>query len=138
MSKPSNHTPNPGDGFEVSDIKVKLVVYAGIATVLTVLGSIGVSFMFTTFLASDNREYMSDDEYVRVKANEKDWTDSIRLQSTPVAEMEEYIARSASALNSYGLVDDATSTYRIPVDEAITLVVEQGALPKLKAPGSAQ
>lgn len=136
MHKPSSHVPNPDDGYEVSDVKVNFIVYAAIAGVLATLGSVGVSFMYTKFLVSDNREYISEDKYTKYPQKETDWSDPVRLQMTPEKDLEAYRAHSAYRSESYGRVSESPEVYHIPVSEAINLVVEKGTLPAFKVPES--
>jgi hypothetical protein len=48
------------------------------------------------------------------------------LQTDPAKEMEELRAEEDAILGSYGWVDEAGGIARIPIDRAITLIVESG------------
>ena len=49
-----------------------------------------------------------------------------RLQSTPPRDMNELRAQEREALTTYGWVDPATGVARIPIDRAMSLLVERG------------
>jgi hypothetical protein len=49
-----------------------------------------------------------------------------RLQSSPPRDMDEMRAQDREALTTYGWVDPAAGVARIPVDRAISIVVEKG------------
>jgi hypothetical protein len=49
-----------------------------------------------------------------------------RLQSAPPRDMEELRAQDREALTTYGWVDPARGIARIPVDRAMSIVVEKG------------
>ena len=137
MHKPSNHVPNPDDGFEVSDVKVTWIVYAAIAGVLAVIGSIGVSFMYTKFLISEKRGYTYKNNSTHGGSNETDWTDPVHLQRTPEKDLKAYRAHSADRSASFGRVSESPEVYYIPVNEAINLVIDKGSLPTFDVAESA-
>jgi hypothetical protein len=49
-----------------------------------------------------------------------------RLQSAPPADMDEMRARDKQALTTYGWVDQANGVARIPIDRAMSIVLEKG------------
>ncbi len=49
-----------------------------------------------------------------------------RLQVAPVEDLARYQAAQASALNSYGWVDQQAGVVRIPIDRAMNLLLERG------------
>ena len=49
-----------------------------------------------------------------------------RLQSTPPRDMEELRAREREALTTYGWADPAAGVARIPIDRAMSILVERG------------
>jgi len=49
-----------------------------------------------------------------------------RLQSTPPRDMDELRAQDREALTTYGWVDQAGGVARIPIDRAMSILVEKG------------
>ena len=133
MFKPSTHVAIPEDGYEKTDVKAKLIVLATIASVIATLFSIFIAFLFTIFLVSDAREYTPEGSYQGVANQASDWTDPSHLQATPETDLDTYKAHSSAKSASFGKSSDSAEVYHIPVDEALNLVAEEGALPDLKA-----
>jgi hypothetical protein len=52
-----------------------------------------------------------------------------RLQSAPPRDMDELRSQDKEALGSYGFVDQAGSVARIPIDRAMSIVLEKGVGP---------
>ena len=138
MFKPSAHVPNPKDGYEKSDVTVMWVVYAAIGGAIFTAGSILVAVFYTTFLISDSPNYLPEGKYTPVAPMATDWTDPTRLQGIPAEEMIEHDIHAEHMKNTPGIVDKDAGIYRISVDDAINLVIENGALPKLKASEGAE
>ncbi len=57
-----------------------------------------------------------------------------RLQTTPAADLRKLRAREHEILASYGWVDRAAGTVRIPIDRAMELLLERGLPPTPTAP----
>jgi hypothetical protein len=49
-----------------------------------------------------------------------------RLQSTPPRDMDELRAEDREALTTYGFVDKAGGVAHIPIDRAMSIIVEKG------------
>ena len=56
-----------------------------------------------------------------------------RLQVAPVEDLAHYQAAQASALNSYGWVDQKAGVVRIPIDRAMDLLLERGLPARARA-----
>ena len=52
-----------------------------------------------------------------------------RIQVDPVRELNEVRVEQSDAANSYGWVDRSHGVVHIPIDEAMKLILERGALP---------
>jgi hypothetical protein len=52
-----------------------------------------------------------------------------RLQSAPPRDMDELRSQDKEALGSYGFVDQAGGVARIPIDRAMSIVLEKGVGP---------
>ena len=138
MFKPSVHVPNPEDGYEKTDVTVMWVLYTTIGVAVCTAASILVSLFFTKFLISDSPNYVPENSYTHVAPQEGDWADPVRLQGEPAGDLIAHDKDAELLKTTFGAVNEEAGVYHIPVEDAITLVIENGALPTLKASEGAE
>lgn len=144
-----NHNPAHGDpahpvhedvNFEASDINTRSILlsllYLGIAVVITFAVTI-VIFRFTSARA----EHSDSDMPPSHQGVGPTFPPEPRLQGVPghvndpQQDHRDKIAADEKANQSYGWVDKQAGTARIPVDEAMKIIVSKG-LPSVPAPAA--
>jgi len=126
---------NPGVSYEPreADLRVVLAFLAalGLASVMVLLVLWG---MFSYFRAksAERGPLPSPRMYTSPPG-----VPQPRLQPNPVADYDAYRLSASETLNSYGWVDQKAGIARIPIEQAMDLVVERGLPWKMPAPGTA-
>jgi hypothetical protein len=126
MHNESNHVANPDDGYEISDVKVKVVLIAGVAMVIFTLISFAVSFMYGKVLTADSRAAVSNYTPSALAEEHNEWNSDVRLQANPAAALKDHNAEQHLRSIGFGAVSESPAIYHIPLDEALDLVAEQG------------
>jgi hypothetical protein len=123
MSAP-DASSNPDVQFEKEDIRA--------TPVLKFLVGIAVTSVVTCFLLlafyRGMRSYVAarQPEPPHMRFEEDREAPAPRLQDRPDLDLQDVRAREDRILNTYGWVDKSRGIVRIPVDEAMKLVAEQG------------
>ena len=126
MHKPSTHQANPDDGFELSDVQVKVILGSGLAMVILAAVSFGVSFMYIKMLVADQRPTISEYEPSVFEGEHNAWDSDVRLQVSPPASLQEHLAEQAAVSGSFGILSESPIIYRVPVNKALDHVAEHG------------
>ena len=126
MHNKSTHVANPDDGYEISDVKVKVILIAGVFMVALTLVSFAVSFMYGKMLNSDTRKPISDYEQSEMAAPHNEWRSDVRLQSDPAAELKVHVHAQHETSVAWGPLSESPEIYRIPINEALNHVAEHG------------
>lgn len=117
--------PASGSGHEHTDASVSLIVkYSLWLAVSAVLVHIGMWLVFYVFV--DQRMNVGTPEFPLAIEQGPRLPAGPRLQAQPVNEMYEFRLRENAVLGSYGWVDREAGTVRIPITDAMRLVVERG------------
>ncbi|PCJ64438.1 MAG: hypothetical protein COA73_04025 [Candidatus Hydrogenedentota bacterium] len=138
MSKHDAHIkPHPGDtrstelGYEVSDVNVKGIILSGVAMVISCV----IAFVFSIFVAKSMKDgdwgaRLSDVDVSPLLEGQEvihnEWVSGVRLEAKPGVLVGELNAEAHAELNTMGTQSESPLIYRIPVDQAIDLVVEHG------------
>jgi hypothetical protein len=118
----------PGAGYEHTDANVWIIVKFALWLVISAaIIHVGVVVMFGLFV--EQRESAAEPEFPLAVGTELRLPAHPRLQRFPANEALETRQRDAAALETYGWVDQAAGTVRIPITEAMRLTVERGLLP---------
>jgi hypothetical protein len=126
-----------GSGHEHTDANVWMIVQfaiwlfaAAVATHLLMWG------MFAWFV--DSREAAAPAaEFPLAREQERRLPAGPRLQAIPANEIYEFRQRESAELNNYGWVDRNAGVVRIPIAEAMHLVVQRGLPSRQAAPDGA-
>jgi hypothetical protein len=117
---------------EESDINVRAVVRSGLALVgVAVVVHLSIWLLFSIFERRDAQRNLP----APLAAEEPRVPPAPRLQVTPRLDLQELRAQEDAVLNSYAWVDRDAGVVRIPVSEAMKLVLQRG-LPSREAPGT--
>ena len=120
--------------YEMSDASAKGIVIVGIGlTFLAVLS--GISGYFALKYYTEARPAMSDYVKSPLAGEHMDWTGYVRLQPDPAAELKVHMSDETQAMHVYGKTSEDPPIYRIPVETAIDIIVQNEKLPKFTALG---
>lgn len=128
---------NENNGFEHSDLRPTLVFVSGIVLAVVVTTAFFIGVWVTTSLRARTPIVAEYEPAAIAQQESEGWQSPVRLQDNPGAFLRQHEQREMEALNSFGVVSDDPAIYRIPIDEAIDLVVNRG-LPEFNALGDAE
>jgi hypothetical protein len=121
----------PGVGFEESDVNVIAVGKFGVSMVLATIVAMGlVVGVFNFFRAQEGG-----------KAAYVDPTKTFpqpQLETTPIPELKAVREGEKQVLDNYGWVDQQKGVVRIPIDQAMNMVVQKGMAVRTPVPPSAE
>ena len=114
-------------GFEETDVNVIAVGKVGIALLLVTIAAMAMLVgVFNYFKTSEGGEAISVDP-AKVFPQPQ-------LQKTPIPDLKEVRAAEDQVLNTYGWVDQPKGVVRIPIEQAMDLVVKKGLPVRTAAP----
>jgi hypothetical protein len=116
----TKHTPNHGAGHETSDVNVWAIGKFGIAMVAICLISILLLLGLFKFFQSQEETNMATTIQPRQIFPQP------QLQQQPVLDLKTFRAEEDQVLNSYAWVDRPKGVVRIPIAQAIDLIVQRG------------
>lgn len=118
-------------GYELTDIQIKVVLWFGVSiVVLTFLGYI-VSIFFVKYF---NAQPPISDYVATPVAREtvtQQFPAGTRLQVDPPAALDQRLEDMEYVATTFGVVSEEPEIYRIPVEEAMEIVANEG-LPVFK------
>ena len=124
MSAP--HEPdNPEIAHEESDVNVRAILGFGLALVVAAV-IIHVSLWWLQGLYQRQTERAQMQAYPLAAGQQEQLPPSPRLQEHPPQDMRELRDKQQALLNGYGWVNRDAGVARIPIEEAMRIVVERG------------
>jgi len=119
-----SHTENSSEKkYEVRDAKIRSIVISAIALVsIIVVAFVAVTLLFDSY----DERHTSDAKPASPFTAERPLPPGPRLQVNPEHDLEKFLAQQASLVNSYGWVMEEVGVVRIPVDEAMKIMLERG------------
>jgi hypothetical protein len=107
MKERNHHIPevNPNDGYERSDIDIRQTVWWSVIIILLI--AVSLVFLWEYFISV--REELYYDSVLKPESSK----------------LREVRAHEEELLTSYAVVDSTTGAYRIPIERAIQLIVEE-------------
>jgi hypothetical protein len=125
----------PGAGYEHTDANVWIIGKFALWLVISALIiHVGVGLMFGLFV--DQRQVEGEARFPLAVGTGLRLPAEPRLQRFPANEAYDLRLGEAAELESYGWVDRNAGTVRIPISEAMRLVVERGLPSRAAAPAS--
>lgn len=125
MHKPSTHVANPDDGYELTDIQIKVILVSGVALVVLSAVAFFVSFLFAKMLIAEQRSPVTDYKAAQTTEEHNVWNSDVRLQPNTAATLNAHKTEQADA-DWYGIVSESPAIYRIPVEKALDHTLEYG------------
>jgi hypothetical protein len=137
VAKPQGWPEPDGEGYEKSDVRAKWI---GGAVVFLVIGAIALHFILGVQLrilakSSPTRDAWSSPNrplHAEIPTN------APKLQIFAPADLADFHAREDSELNTYGWISKTQGIVRIPIQEAMNLIVERKLLPVREGTNSLQ
>ncbi|MGH9349227.1 MAG: hypothetical protein ACRD26_18385 [Vicinamibacterales bacterium] len=123
----------PGAGYEHTDATVAIIVkFLLWLAASAVIIHVGLALLFG--LLTTRRIERGEPRFPLAVQEEPRLPPEPRLQRFPREDILNFRLAEESALRSYGWVDKDAGTVRIPIDEAMRLVLERKLLPSRPAP----
>jgi hypothetical protein len=119
------HTVNPDVHHETTDVNVQGVLLFG-AGLFIVAAVVHVLIWVLFGYLSSHEAIHGAREYPLAAAEENRLPPEPRLQTNPREDLRDLRAHEDQVLSSYGWVDKNAGVVRIPIDEAMKIVVEKG------------
>lgn len=122
MDHSHSHNVNAALGHETREVNIKLILLSTLGMVISVLVVCFITVGIFDYLNS----HQAATPPATALARPKEFPPAPRVQEHPWEEYKVLHANEARILNSYGWMDQATGTVRIPIDRAIELTAERG------------
>lgn len=120
--------PRSSPGYETTDVRVRTLLGFGLAIVLQILAAFGGLWLLWQSYQGTAR----NDGAGTTRLSRIDQVPPLpRLQSSPTADYNAFLADQIRSLSGYEWVDREHGIVQIPIEHAITLAVERG-LPQPK------
>ena len=116
---------SPPAGHETSDVYLGGVFVFALGLLVTLVIVHLLTWMLFAFLAKRETAH-SLPQYPLAAGQEERVPPAPRLQANPREELRQLRAAEDAVLNSYGWVDKSQGVARMPIDEAMKLVVQRG------------
>ena len=132
----TGHGTAEQNGYELSDLQLRITLYAGITLVLLTF----IAYVASTFMIryANAQPPISNFELtpMAVEAQSQPFGDGVRLQVVPRRGLAELRQNQQQRATTYSVVSDEPEIYRIPVETALDIVVERGlpSFPVLTTP----
>jgi hypothetical protein len=127
--------PTPEDAeYEHTDIDPGIAT--SFAVWLAIAMALSAGIVYSTFWLFEGRTQTWNQDAVRfpLAAGQAKEPPSPRLQTQPFRDVWQLREGQLERLRSYGWVDQSTGVVHIPIDEAMRLMVERGAVPTRTGP----
>ena len=124
-----------GQKYEVTDAHVKGILIVGL--VLTIVAAASFALGVVIMKWADAQEPATQFEASPLAGKHREWTNDVRLQDHPSAEMDQLRAEQEAAVHATGVLSEEPLVYRISVDDALEIVAEHG-FPDFKAAAAIQ
>jgi hypothetical protein len=121
------HRPSPPTGQKPYDAELDLKSIIGFGVVLVVVTLVVLALMWGMGIVFKEAEEAKDHPpSPMAEALVDPIPPGPRLRSTPPRDLAELRAQDREALTTYGFVDQAGGIARIPIDRAMSIVLEKG------------
>ena len=126
MHEPDDHAPSGNQGYEPTDIQLRIIAYSGVAVVLMTL----IAYIFSTFVVRFVNAQPPISEFeptpMAIEGRSQPFASGVRLQVAAPEAMQGFRAEQYEAATTFGVVSDEPEIFRIPVDTAMDIVAERG------------
>jgi hypothetical protein len=124
MSEPTPHVEPAEHRHAPYDLQLRpVVIFGAVLAGVTILILLGLAWLFQAF---NTRLAHQDVPPSPLAQTRQQLPPEPRLQVAPAQELQHMRAEEEALLHSYGWVDQAAGIVRLPIDRAMTLLVERG------------
>lgn len=133
------HGASANQGYEPSDIQLRIVVWSGVAVVVMTF----VAYIVSTFVVRYVNAQPAISDYqptpMAIEQRSLPFAEGVRLQVDVASALRDVRTEQHEAATTYGVVSDQPEIFRIPVETAMDIVAERGlpAFPVIAAPEAA-
>ena len=121
----TNHVDPPAVQHETSDVNIRGVLAFGLGLIIVAVAlHVGIWLLFQAFAARETARVAP--QYPLAAGQENRLPPEPRLQTNPRQDLKDLRAAEDDVLYQYGWVDKNAGVVRIPIDEAMKLVVQRG------------
>ena len=132
LTPDADTTDNPEVRHETSDVNIRAILGFGLG--LIVVGIFIHFAIYLLFMFFTSREARVAPEFPLAVGQEHRLPPEPRLQTNPRQDLRDLLKQEDDILGHYGWVDRNAGVVRIPIDEAMKLVVQRG-LPSRQGSG---
>ena len=119
---PIDTTP-PQHGYETQDFNIRVVALFALSMIVVLAGSLALmAWLFDIFHATPGGYRL----WGAPLASNPPQPPGPRLQSSPTRDFQEMLRTENTRLQSYGWVDRSAGMVRMPIDQAMQVVLERG------------
>jgi hypothetical protein len=138
-----SHPASQQQGYEVSDLQIKVTLWSGVAVVIMTF----IAYVVSTFVVHYSNAQAPISEFnpppVAVEAVEQPFATGVRLQVDMPSALQDVRESQHERATTFGVVSAEPEIYRIPVETAIDIVAERGlpvfpVLAQAEGPGQAR
>jgi hypothetical protein len=122
MAETQRDTGHQRHDHERRDVNVRWMAYFGVGLVVLLSGSAALMLGLFGIFESERRRV----DTPAPLADTRPLPPGPRLQASPAQDMQELLATEHRLLHDYAWVDPSTGIVRIPIEQAMTFVVQQG------------
>lgn len=128
VSRPQGWPEREAEGYERSDVRARWI---GGVVVFLVLGAVTIHFVLGWQLKALGSKKAPRDQWSSVARSLRPQarTNFPRLQISAPVDLADFRAREEADLNTYGWINKAQGIVRIPIQQAMNLIVEKNLLP---------
>lgn len=124
MDENTTHSENPKHGHETREAVPRYVLYFAAAVAIAVIAGFAVSW--GTLVYFKNHQSYPPPQSSISPGRVLPPPGMPQLQAHPNADLQEYLKDQHKILDSYGWVDRKNGVVRIPIQRAMTLLLQQG------------
>jgi hypothetical protein len=137
VSRPQGWPERDAQGYERSDVRAKWI---GAVVVFLAIGAVAIHYILHFQLGILAKQPPPQDAWSSAArgARPEMPTNVPRLQISAPADLAAFRSREDAELNTYGWINKTQGTVRIPIQEAMNLIVEKHLLPVRQGTNAAQ
>jgi hypothetical protein len=136
VARPQGWPERDAHGYERSDVRAKWI---GAVVAFLVIGAIAIHFILRLQLGILAKRPPTRDAWsIAARVAPEIPTNLPRLQISAPADLAAFRSREDADLNGYGWINKTQGIVRIPIQEAMNLIVEKNLLPVRQGTNAAQ
>src|SRR5580765_2293246 len=137
VSRPQGWPEPDAKGYERSDVRAKWI---GAVVVFLIIGAVALHFILRLQIGFLAKKPATQDAWASAARGTRPEipTNVPKLQISEPADLAAFRSREDADLNSYGWINRTQGIVRIPIQEAMNLIIEKNLLPVRQGTNAAQ